>query len=221
MDLRGLNIVTPEETELIDRLAHMMGTSFLEEYWTQTWLSALDEIGITYERKLEISQVIIKSNFTVGSRSKCVYTLPDASAAAGGYLSSDLQGRTWSELEDEATALTFSSLAEHECRILEKRAEQMKPISNFSWMHQDPDTENRDFIHFYALGVDPDKRGTGAFRRMFTPFLDYAKEHGLACYLECYSEKTENIYSHFGFEVVTRISDPAFDIVQRCMKKLP
>lgn len=50
MDLPGLQIVEPGDTELIDKLAQMMGTSFLEEGWTTAWLSALDEIGTSEQR---------------------------------------------------------------------------------------------------------------------------------------------------------------------------
>ena len=46
---------------------------------------------------------------------------------------------------------------------------------------------DEDFIYFISAGVDPEKRGSGAFRRLFTPFLEYADEHGLACYLDCYT----------------------------------
>lgn len=221
MDLPGLHIVTPTETKLIDALAHMMGTSFLEEGWTMAWLSALDKIGVNEKRKQEISQAIIRSDFAVGSQYKCVYTLPDLSAAVGGYLSSDLQGHTWHELEDEAIAVMLNTLSEDERHALKEQSVQMQPVSDFSWMYRDSENCNRDFIHFYAVGVDASKRGSGAFRRMFVPFLDYAKAHNLNCYLECYSEKTESVYSHFGFEVVKRISDPVLNITERCMKKRP
>lgn len=124
-------------------------------------------------------------------------------------------------MEDEAIDLMLATLSIEERTALEKRAVEMQPVSDFSWMYQDIGKKNRDFIHFYAIGVDPNKRSTGAFRRMFVPFLEYATEHQLNCYLECYSEKTEGVYSHFGFEVVKRISDPALKVTERCMKKRP
>ena len=63
----------------------------------------------------------------------------------------------------------------------------------------------------------PRRRGSGAFRRLFTPFLEYADEHGLACYLDCYTERLEQLYGHFGFETVERRSIDAFPIEERLM----
>ena len=49
------------------------------------------------------------------------------------------------------------------------------------------------------------------------PFLEYADEHGLACYLDCYTERLEQLYGHFGFETVERRSIDAFPIEERLM----
>ena len=74
-----------------------------------------------------------------------------------------------------------------------------------------------DDLDARLAGVDPEKRGSGAFRRLFTPFLEYADEHGLACYLDCYTERLEQLYGHFGFETVERRSIDAFPIEERLM----
>lgn len=218
MDLPGLITVEPSQTKTIDQLATMMGTSFMEEGWTQVWLSILDEIGTSHERKLEISRAIIKSNFIVGAPYQCVRMLPDMSAATGAYLSSDLNGRIWNDLEDESMEIMIETiLDENERTVLLKRAQQMERISNFKWMTDR--TQGKDFIHFFAIGVAPEKRGSGAFRKLLTPFLNYADEQGIECYLECFSDKTEGIYSHFGFETIERFDDPAFAVTERCMAR--
>ena len=95
----------------------------------------------------------------------------------------------------------------------------MEPISNFKWMI--PETEGKDFIHFFSVGVNPDMRGSGAFRRLVTPFLDYADQHGLNCYLECYTDRLESLYGHFGFETEHRFTDPNFDVYERAMVRTP
>ncbi len=220
MQLPGLVTVKPEQTDTIGKLAHMMGESFMEELWTGAWLESLDVLGTTSERKLEISREIIRHDFIVGSEYECCYMLPDFAAGAGAYLSSDLKGRVWSDLEDEATDLMAEAvLTEEEKSALFERAEEMKPISNFKWMI--PENEGRDFIHFVSIGVNPDMRGSGAFRRLMTPFFDYADDHGLNCYLECYSDRLEALYGHFGFETAHRFSDPAFDAYERAMVRTP
>ena len=92
----------------------------------------------------------------------------------------------------------------------------MDPISSTSWPLERA-AADADFIYFISAGVDPEKRGSGAFRRLFTPFLEYADEHGLACYLDCYTERLEQLYGHFGFETVERRSIDAFPIEERLM----
>lgn len=220
MQLPGLVTVEPDQIETIEKLACMMGKSFMEELWTEAWLEALNEIGTTADRKLEISSAIMKYDFIVGTPFECCYMLPDMAAGTGAYLSSDLKGNIWSDLEDQATEMMAEAvLTEEEKTALYKRAVEMEPISNFKWMI--PETEGKDFIHFFSVGVNPDMRGSGAFRRLVTPFLDYADQHGLNCYLECYTDRLESLYGHFGFETVHRFTDPKFDVYERAMVRTP
>lgn len=220
MELPGLITVKPQQTDTINKLAHMMGLSFMEEGWTKELLSSLDALGVDEERKLEISRAIIKYDFTVGAPYHCVYTLPDRSAAAGAYLSSELQGREWHELEAEAMGMMMNDiLTEAERRCMEAKEEDMATIADFSWAAKQ--SRGKDFIHFFSIGVDPNKRGSGAFRRLMTPFLEYADNHKLNSYLECYSEKTEAIYGHFGFKTVKRLSDPHIEVYERLMIRTP
>ena len=220
MDIPELIRISPEQTELINKTANMIGLSFLEEGWTQAWLSALDGIGVSPERKLEISQAIIRYNFIIGTPYSCAYTLPDGRAAAGVYRLRDLQGRLWNDLEDESSELMMSEvLSAEERRVLSKQAEAIASISNFRWMTEDTGTD--DYIHFFAIGVHPDSRGSGAFRRLMDPILNYADAHALTSYLECYSMKTEAIYSHYGFEIVQEFRDERFETFERCMRRPP
>ena len=208
MNLPGLVTVQPDRTEELDALARMVGTCFLEEMWYVTWLEALDELGIGRDRKLEITRAVIRSDYEVTAPYQCVYALPDRAGAANVYLRSELGDVDWTELEEESGAL----LAE----VLGPRIEAMDPISSTSWPLERA-AADEDFIYFISAGVDPEKRGSGAFRRLFTPFLEYADEHGLACYLDCYTERLEQLYGHFGFETVERRSIDAFPIEERLM----
>ena len=220
MILPGLITVKPEQTDIIYTLSDMVGQSFLEEGWTKELLFVLNEIGVKEERKLEISRSIIRNDFIVGAPYQCVHALPDFTAAIGGFLSSDLKGRTWDELEKEAMQLTADTvLTKTECDVLKKQMEKMAPISNFTWMIDD--AKGSDFIYLFAVAVNLNNRRQGALRKVLTPFLDYAASHKIKCYLECYSDKTEEIYTHFGFENMQYLEDPAFSITERCMVKYP
>ena len=216
MNLPGLITVQPDRTEELDALARMVGTCFLEEMWYVTWLEALDELGIGRDRKLEITRAVIRSDYEVTAPYQCVYALPDRAGAANVYLRSELGDVDWTELEEESGALLAEVLTDEEIDVLGPRIEAMDSISSTSWPLERA-AADEDFIYFISAGVDPEKRGSGAFRRLFTPFLEYADEHGLACYLDCYTERLEQLYGHFGFETVERRSIDAFPIEERLM----
>lgn len=220
MNLSGLITVQPDQTEELDALATMVGTCFLEEMWYVTWLEALDELGFGTERKLEITRAVIRSDYAVTAPFQCVYTLPDRAGAANVYLRSELGDIDWTELEEESGALLAEMLTDEEIAVLGPRIEAMDPISSTSWPLERT-APDEDFVYFISAGVDPEKRGTGAFRRLFTPFLAYADEHGLDCYLDCYTDRLEQLYGHFGFETVERRSIEAFPIEERLMIRRP
>ena len=216
MNLPGLITVQPDRTEELDALARMVGTCFLEEMWYVTWLEALDELGIGRDRKLEITRAVIRSDYEVTAPYQCVYALPDRAGAANVYLRSELGDVDWTELEEESGALLAEVLTDEEIDVLGPRIEAMDPISSTSWPLERA-AADEDFIYFISAGVDPARRGTGAFRRLFTPFLDEAYRRGLRCYLDCYTDRLEQIYGHFGFETVERRSIDAFPIEERLM----
>ncbi|MEG0072833.1 MAG: GNAT family N-acetyltransferase [Raoultibacter sp.] len=217
MDLPQLIKVKPEQTGLIDQLAHMMGKSFLEEVWTREWLAVLPE---NRARKLAIACSIMNSNFTLGAPYQACWVTPDLSACAGGYRKSDLGEIIWNDLEDQSFELLRATiLSEKEAHLLAAQALKMESISNFKWVEDF--AAGSDFLHFYALGVDTEKRGSGAFRRLVEPFFTYADTHDIPCFLETYSDRLEALYAHFGFKTVKVLSDPAFAITQRCMIRLP
>lgn len=217
MNLPGLITVRPDQTEELDALARMVGTCFLEEMWYVTWL---DVPGISEERKLAITRAVIRSDYAATAPYQCVYALPDRAGAANVYLRSELGDVSWPELEEESGMLLAEQLTDEELSVLGPRIEELDPISSTSWPLERAGADE-DFIYFISAGVDPDKRGSGAFRRLFEPFLAYADEHGLDCYLDCYTDRLEQLYGHFGFETVERRSIDAFPIEERLMIRKP
>lgn len=192
----------------------------MEEPWTVAWLSALDELGTSLERKLEISRAILYYNFIVGTPYQACYMLPDMAAGAGAYLSSNLNDTTWEVLENQSIEMMMEeTLSQEERRALSVKATDMEAISDFEWQRQH--ARGQEFIHFYALGVNSNLRGSGAFRKLITPFFDYADAHGLNCYLECYDTHLQGLYEHFGFATVQTFSDPSIEIVEYCMARTP
>ncbi len=220
MQLPGLITVQLYQKELIHSLASMMGTSFMEEEWTRLLLQGLDSIQTSYERKLALSRALFACDFEVAAPLQACYATEDLAACAGGYLASELGTTPWAQYEEQSfQTLVDTVLTEEEARLLTCQMERMEALSNFSWEIEA--AQGSDFIHFYALGVDPNKRGSGAFRRLMEPFFTYADQQGIPCFLETYSQKLESLYTHMGFYTLDVISDPQFAITERCMKRDP
>lgn len=220
MNLPGLITVQPDQTEELDALARMVGTCFLEEMWYVTWLEALADLGIERERKRQITQAVIRSDYETTAPYGCVFALPDHAGAANVYLRSELDDVDWTDLEEDSGMILAEQLTDEEIEVLGPRTEAMDRISSTNWPAERA-LPDEDFIYFISIGVDPQQRGTGAFRRLLTPFLAYADEHGLKCYLDCYTDRLEQLYGHFGFETVERRSVDAFPIVERLMVRSP
>ena len=220
MNLPGLITVTPDQPDLLDKLACMVGTCFLEEMWYVTWLEALDKLGVGEGRKREITQEVIRSDYRATAPLGCVFALPDLAGAANVFLRSELGAHDWAELEEQSGRMMAATLTPEERAVLEPRAEAMESLSDTSWPERYADA-GEDYVYFISAGVDPARRGSGAFGRLFKPFLAYADEHRLRCYLDCYTDRLEQIYSHYGFQTVERKSTPGFDLVERLMIREP
>ena len=215
MNLPGIITITPDQKELLSRVATMMGTSFMEENWFITWLSALDELGATVQRKEELMHAVFLDDLEVHAPYQGVYALPDISAATGAYRYSDLKGTTHSALEAKTGTHLQQVATAEELELLNTQAEKMLPISDFDWART---VENeQDHIYFYAWAVDPEARGTGALRRLLDPFFAYADEQGLNCYLECYADRLQHMYEHLGFELFDELHAPGFEVYERRM----
>ncbi|OUO86535.1 GNAT family N-acetyltransferase [Gordonibacter sp. An230] len=217
MNLPGLITVRPEQTDELNALAAMVGACFREEMWHVTWL---DVPGISEERKLAITQAAIHADYAVTAPYGCVYALPNHAGAANAFLRSELPEGGWEQFEKESERRLALAFTPEETAVLGPRAEAMESLSDTNWplAHAKAD---EDFIYFISIGIDPARRGAGAFRRLFVPFLDEADQREVRCYLDCYTDRLESLYGHFGFRTVERKDAPGFDLVERCMVREP
>lgn len=220
MNVPGLITVQPDQTDLLNKLSHMVGTSFLEERWYVTWLEALDAQGVDHTRKQIITQAAIRGDYQATAPYGCILTVPDYEAAANVYRKSELVDLPWPDLQEQAADVLEAVLTHQEQQLLFERIEKMELISDSDWPLQVAHPED-DFLYIISIGVNPLQRGTGVFGRLFKPLLAYADDQGLDCYLDCYSDRLEQLYNHYGFEIVERKSDPTFTIHERCMVRHP
>lgn len=223
MNLPGIVTLKASDEDRINALADMAGESFMEEFMTQELLSVLP---VDYAEKLKISRIILRSNLAAAVTYEGACCTEDDSALAIAYLKSDLGSLNWEDVESQADTDAINSIDEPTIReALLGQLQKMEPITNFGWQKEfaDPSQENPsgNFVHFCFLAVDKNKRGTGAFRRLVNPYLDYADEHSFPCFLETYSDSLERLYEHFGFKTVKAFKSPTFRIYERCMMRPP
>ena len=125
MEFPGLITIKPEQTDLVDVAARIIGVSFLEEGWTSTYLSAIggDE---AFDRKQEVSRAMIREEVVVGAPYGCAFILPDQAGAAMGFLGSEMtaSGTTWPAIEEEAHARVAKMLTPDEEAVLLRRMQQ-------------------------------------------------------------------------------------------------
>lgn len=215
MQLPGLITITPDTPEALGRAADIIGTSFMEEQWFATWLAALDELGTPEARRQELLRALIYDDLAKHAPYEGAYVLEDGAAATGAYRYRELAGANHAALE-AAPSPTFDALVTpEERRVLDARSALMEPVSDFDWARGLED--EGDHLYFYAWAVDPAARGTGALRRLLTPFFDFADAEGLNCYLECYTENLQHMYEHFGFELIDVLTCDALPLQERRM----
>ena len=219
MQLPGIITLSPDDHDLMKKMADMAGTSFLEENWFIVWLQAIEKLGATKERKEKLLQAIFLDEFTAFSSFSGVYALEDHTAVTGAYLFSELRGHTLTDIEESYTENFLGVATPEELAELADMEEAMDAISKFDWARE-YDT-NEDHINFYAWAVDPEARGKHSLTRLVTPFFDEADKRGLNCYLECYSDHLQAIYEHLGFELLDELRDENFDIYERRMIRRP
>lgn len=223
MELHGIDSLRIDDKARIQALADMGGESFMEELMTLELFSVLP---IGHDAKTAISQKIIFCNLMAAIPYGGTYCTDDDSALAIAYLKSELGQTRWSEIEDAADDAAIGSISDPEIRsALRNQLDKMGPIANFGWQDDFVSSTDRnpdgDFLAFSFLAVDKNKRGTGAFRRLVSPYLEYADERGIPCFLETYSDNLEQLYGHFGFKTVKELRSPDFTIYERCMMRLP
>ncbi len=78
-----------------------------------------------------------------------------------------------------------------------------------------------DHLYLQTLGVDPEHQGKGYASRLLKPMFARLDEEGTPCYLETFTEKDVQIYTHFGFEMLEESVVPDTDITSWAMLRQP
>ncbi len=109
---------------------------------------------------------------------------------------------------------TFTILGWKDLRRLFANIKRHRKVLSFDWQ--------REFIpgryyHIKITAVDKSLRGTGAFRKLITPRIQYADREQIPMVLETHNKSNVGLYERFGFTLVKTIQSPYTPIEQYCM----
>lgn len=71
--------------------------------------------------------------------------------------------------------------------------------------------------HIKIIAIDKELRGSGIFRRLISPVIEFCDLKKIPIILETHNPNNVPIYQRFGFEVVDTRSAPGMDLKQYCM----
>jgi len=100
-------------------------------------------------------------------------------------------------------------------------AKKMAPI--FKLVNEDrrKHMAGHTFLHLSVVGVATELQGKGFGRKLITAAIDKSQREGLQLYLETETEENMNMYEHFGFKLLKRITLPIVDLPMWEMVKKP
>lgn len=113
---------------------------------------------------------------------------------------------------------TIRTLNLKDFRKIISNNKKVSKVLNLSW-HKKL-IKNR-YYKVKIIAIDKELRGTGAFRRLITPIIDFCNAEGIPLVLETHNDNNVGLYNHFGFELIKTITSSDTHIKQFCMIKWP
>ncbi len=193
--------------------AKVMSNSFLDDPMNGAQLQ-----GITNPEKLLKVHSLLHARHAAQHGSLHILDDEDPRAFMIGYDSLDRPWLSEKLLMLKMVMATIWNLSLQDFRMLTKNIKRHGKALNLSWYKR---TIKGRHYRMKVIAVDPMLRGTGAFRRLITPALDYADAERIPVVLETHNPKNMGLYEHFGFELVSTITSSETHISQYCMIRQP
>ncbi len=192
----------------IEIVARVMADSFLEDPMN---IAQLD--GIKNPEKLLKAHSILHTHHAVKCNSLSIFG-DDARAFMIGFDSRNEKKFREKILMIRILLSTISLLGFSELKKMMANMKKNGKVLSFNW--------HKEFIagrHYRIkiIAVDKELRGTGAFRKLITPAIDFADREKIPMVLETHNPSNVPLYEHFGFELVKTIKSDETPIEQYCM----
>ncbi len=113
---------------------------------------------------------------------------------------------------------TIACLGLKNIKRMMNNMQKVGKVLNLNWHKEHV---NGRHYRLKVIAVDKALRGSGAFRRLITPVLEYAGNNQIPVVLETHNLSNVGLYEHFGFTLVKTITHPSTEIIQYCMIRYP
>jgi ribosomal protein S18 acetylase RimI-like enzyme len=113
---------------------------------------------------------------------------------------------------------TIACLGLKNMKRMVNNMQKVGKVLNLSWYKEH--IEGRHY-RLKVIAVDKALRGSGAFRRLITPVIEYADQNRIPVVLETHNLSNVGLYEHFGFTLVKTLTHPSTEIIQYCMIRYP
>ena len=196
----------------IEIAAKVLADSFIEDPLNAELLG-----GLTDKYKLMAAHSLTHIKYAVGAK---ILNLLDGNPRAiliGIDSKNESKLREWL-LVLKVYLVTFRILPFKDIKQIMSNNRKMSKVLCFRW--------HREFVkdRYYRLkviAIDRSLRGSGAFRKLITPVIEYADSEGIPIVLETHNRDNVGLYQHFGFELVKTITSNETEIRQYCLIRNP
>ncbi|TCO08474.1 hypothetical protein EV194_105284 [Natronoflexus pectinivorans] len=198
--------------ETLDAMAGYLANSFLEDPMNKAQME-----GISKKEKLMRANARIAIKHA--SNIDALYLLdndPRAIMVAYDTINNSKIRDAWTNIK--TIVATFTSVNLKELVKLIKNMKVLVKVLDFKWPQEF--VKGRHY-RMKIISIDESLRGTGAFRRLITPAIEYSDREQIPMVLETHNPSNVGLYEHFGFKLVKTISSPKTPIQQYCMIRKP
>jgi ribosomal protein S18 acetylase RimI-like enzyme len=113
---------------------------------------------------------------------------------------------------------TFFLVSWKDFNQLRKNMKQHGKVLSFDWHKK---VISGRHYRIKIIAIDKALRGTGAFRKLIAPAIEFADKEQIPVVLETHNPSNVGLYTHFGFKLVKTITSSKTPVVQYCMIREP
>ena len=200
------------QNHIIQAVAAVMTDSFKQDPGSMAMME-----GIKDPEKLFMAHTLLHSTHAFQTKSLRILD-DDPRAFLIGYDSIHENKFLERKLYLKIIMKTIACLGLKNIKRMMNNMQKVGKVLNLNWHKEHV---NGRHYRLKVIAVDKALRGSGAFRRLITPVLEYAGKNQIPVVLETHNPSNVGLYEHFGFTLVKTITHPSTEIIQYCMIRYP